>query len=136
MKINSYQIEFDIEINWERTMQTFFHGQNFNLVDEYEKKRQSDNLKTLNLLKNKYPELLFDFNKEDNSAKIFFPNFKSFEKFKIESLTLAKTHYIFFEGDVLDILRVKRQSKNCIDLHFGYFDIENIIPKLLELKEI
>lgn len=135
MKRNSYEVEFDIEINWERTMQTYFHGQNFNLVDEYESKRQLDNLNTLTLLKIKYPQIVFDFNKEENSAKIFFPDFNSFESFKNESLLLAKPHYVF-EGDVMDILRIKRQSKDCIELHLGFFDIENIIPKLLGLIEI
>jgi serine/threonine-protein kinase len=135
LKKSSYPIEFEISINWNRTIETFFGNDNFDLVDKYEKERQDKNFSTLNLLKKRYPDLVFDFNKEDNSAKVFFPDYVSFKKFKTESLQIAKPHYIF-EGDVLDILRIKRQSENCIELHFTFFDIENVIPKLLDSKPI
>ena len=89
----------------------------------------------LKQLKKKHPSMIFDFSSKDNSAKIYFPNHGSYEKFRQESLEIAKPHYVF-EGDVLDIMRIKRKSKNCIELHLSFFDIENVIPKLLGLRKI
>lgn len=86
-------------------------------------------------LKKKYDGLTYSFFKEDNSAKIYFSSYGAYERFKKESLAIAKPHYVF-EGDVLDILRIIRQSKNRIELRFTFFDIESVVPKLLGLIEI
>lgn len=135
LKKYSYPIEFEIAINWQRTMGTYFENDNFDLIDEFEKKRQENCINILQSLKEKYPNLIFDFKKENNSAQVFFDNYKSYEKFKTESLEIAKPYYVF-KGDVIGILRIKRQFENCIELHFTSFDIETVVPKLLGLKPI
>jgi serine/threonine-protein kinase len=135
MRKESFPIEHEVYINWERTENSFKNGENLSLINEHEKKRNQKNLDILKALKKKYDGLTYSFFKEDNSAKIYFSSYGAYERFKKESLAIAKPHYVF-EGDVLDILRIIRQSKNRIELRFTFFDIESVVPKLLGLIEI
>lgn len=132
---DSYWIEFEIFIDWECTMKYYSSGNNFQLNDVYKEEKNKENIAILYRLKEKYSNVTFDFFSKDNSAKLYFPNQTSYDIFRQESLIIAKPHYIF-EGDVLDMLRIKRKGKKCIELQLSFFDIENVIPKLLGLRKI
>ena len=62
--------------------------------------------------------------------------YKDYEEFKTFALDLAKPHYIF-EGDVLDLLRVNRESQGIVELNpWDDFDIKMTLAMILGEREI
>ncbi len=57
-----------------------------------------------------------------------------YEDFKHFALNLAKPYYIF-EGDVLDVIRIKREYDGIIELEpWNSFDVTNVLAKILGLR--
>ena len=50
------------------------------------------------------------------------------------TLTLAK-HYYAFEGDVLDVIRIKREYDGIVELEpWNSCDVTNVLAKILGLR--
>ncbi len=129
----NYEIEYEILINWEHTKHFFDDDNKIDLKDGYIIKKEEERERTICEFKKKYNASVY--NQKNDSRLIVFHNYAEYSIFKSESLEKAKPHYIF-EGDVLDLLRLKRQSKNAIELEFNSFDLDSTLPKLLGIIEI
>ena len=58
----------------------------------------------------------------------------AYEDFKHFVLTLTKPYYIF-EGDVLDVIHIKREYDGIIELEpLSFFDTTNVLTKILGVR--
>lgn len=65
---------------------------------------------------------------------IKFKDRETYEQFKNYALTLAKPYYIF-EGDVLDVIRIRREYDGIVELEpWNSFDVTDVLAKILGLR--
>lgn len=102
-------------------------------TDMLYKTNRNDEKHILSLFENKWNATCNKLNTKYYSVK--FKERSDYECFKTFALTLAKPYYVF-EGDVLDIIRIKRECDGIIELEpWNSFDITNVLAKVLGLRE-
>lgn len=117
-------------INWDRTRNFEINNDNLNLFKPQNEKEVEQILlefqKQWNIV----------FSKTDNNQfSIKFEAYSEYLKFRDCSLTLSKPYHIF-EGDVLDLIRTKREYDGVVELEsFDSFDIKNTLSKILGLRD-
>ena len=69
-----------------------------------------------------------------NHYSIKFIERSAYESFKHHALALAKPYYVF-EGDVLDVIHIKREYEGIVELEpWNSFDVTNVLAKILGLR--
>jgi len=127
-QINKLYLRNHISINWDRTRNFEISSDNINLFKPQNKEEEIILLEFQN-------QWNIVFSKTDtNQFSIKFETYSEYLKFKDYSLNLSKSHYIF-EGDVLDLIRIKREYNSVIELESLHsFDITNTLSKILGLR--
>lgn len=92
------------------------------------KKKDVSYEKVLGLFKEKWP---CEIDKNELAEYIIrFDSFENYKKFKQEALEISNNSYIL-EGDVIDLVMIKRESEGIIELFpIHEFEINNVISKL------
>lgn len=84
--------------------------------------------KVLGLFKEKWPCEIEQI--ELSEYIIRFDSFENYKRFKREALEISNNNYIL-EGDVKDLIMIKRESEGIIELFpIHEFEINNVILKL------
>ncbi|MBC1492993.1 serine/threonine protein kinase [Listeria booriae] len=122
------KIESHILINWEATKNDYsradIRGLELNLEND-------DELEILNKFKEKYNII---YRKRDAKYSVLFGDFEKYLEFKEFAINLSKPYYIF-EGDVLDIVRIKREHGGIVELNdLDSFGVTNVLAKILGLR--
>lgn len=115
-----------------------------NWINTYYSTQDNSNLYVYQTEVEREKNILFEFEKKWNaisskiSSKYYsikFATFSDYENFKEYALSLAKPHYIF-EGDVLKVVRIKREHNGIVELEYiDSFDITNTFAKILGLRD-
>ena len=115
-----------VEINWRTSV--YDEAEDGSLY----KAEEHDEEQILSLFEQKWDAIC---NKAD--AKHYSVKFKeraAYESFRHFALTLAK-HYYAFEGDVLDVIRIKREYDGIVELEpWNSCDVTNVLAKILGLR--
>lgn len=115
-----------VEINWRTSV--YDEAEDGSLY----KAEEHDEEQILSLFEQKWDAIC---NKAD--AKHYSVKFKeraAYESFRHFALTLAK-HYYVFEGDVLDVIRIKREYDGIVELEpWNSCDVTNVLAKILGLR--
>lgn len=122
------EIESHILINWQETENEYSPADirrlKLNLEDDEE-------IKILNKFQERYDIV---YRKRNGKYSVLFKDFEKYLEFKEYALTLSKPYY-FFEGDVLDIVRIQREYDGIVELNdLDSFDITNVLAKILGLR--
>ena len=73
---------------------------------------------------------------DENHYSAVFSSREDYEAFKEYALALAKPHYVF-EGDVLDIICIRREHEGIVELEpLNEWDITYVLAKIVGLKPI
>lgn len=71
---------------------------------------------------------------EKEKHSVIFKNVEKYYQFKNDAISLSKPYYIF-AGDVLDIIRIKREYNGIIELNeLDSFDVKNVLAKILGFR--
>lgn len=124
-EIEELYLEDVITINWRHS---WSENKSNNLFKEAD-------FTEINILEKFSKEWEITYSKVDSSCySIKFNSIEQYEKFKRYSLKLAKPYY-FFEGDVLDLVRINREYGGVVELNpVDSFDINNTIAKIIGLR--
>lgn len=133
MKHNNFEIEFEFLIDWESTQYYYFKEKNFDLINKYNAEKKEKGLMILETLQKLY-KVKYDI-KNDNSIFVLFNSYKEYLRFKTYALKIAAPHYVF-EGDVLDLLKIKSQINNKVELRLNSFDLETTLPRILDIDKV
>lgn len=130
--INSdLQYDDEILVNWEKSV--FFYDMidsNMGLLNQpYQEYKEMDNI--LKEFNEKYNSIV---TKKGDSFVVRFEEKKSYIAFKKYALELSKPYY-FFEGDVLDLIRIEKEYEGIIELKpWNSFDIGNVLAKIMGFR--
>lgn len=122
------KIEEHLLINWKQT-------QNDNSLLEiqslYLNCVADDEMRILDSFRDRYDVV---YRKRKEKYSVIFKNAEKYYQFKNDAISLSKPYYIF-AGDVLDIIRIKREYNGIIELNeLDSFDVKNVLAKILGLR--
>lgn len=115
-----------VEINWETTAYNEDEDGSMYMAEEDEGKLILDSFEK------KWGAVCSKLDATHYSVK--FKEREAYEQFKNYALTLAKPYYIF-EGDVLDVVRIRRENDGIVELEpWNSFDVTDVLAKILGLR--
>ena len=123
------KVENHIQINYEATKYDHSPSNIRELKSNLENK---DEIEILNKFKEKYNII---YRKKDSKYSVLFSDYKKYLEFKEFAIDLARPHFIF-EGDVLDIIKIKRSYDGIVELYdLDSFEVRNILAKILGFRK-
>lgn len=128
-EVKLINIEEHILINWKRTKS---FESNIDDLDLIKVDINQPKEKILSSFHNKWDAVISEVENDYYSVK--FMSTDEFNRFKDYALELSRPYYIF-EEDVLDLIKVKREYEDIIELKLlNSFDIENTLAKILGIR--
>ena len=123
------KVENHIQINYEATK--YDHSPS-NIRELKSNLENEEEIKILNRFKEKYNII---YRKKDSKYSVFFSDYKKYLEFKEFAIDLARPHFIF-EGDVLDIIKIKRSYDGIVELYdLDSFEVRNVLAKILGFRK-
>ena len=123
------KVENHIQINYEATKYDHSPSNIRELKSNLENK---DEIEILNKFKEKYNII---YRKKDSKYSVLFSDYKKYLEFKEFAIDLARPHFIF-EGDVLDIIKIKRSYDGIVELYdLDSFEVRNVLAKILGFRK-
>lgn len=123
------KVENHIQINYEATKYDHSPSNIRELKSNLENK---DEIEILNKFKEKYNII---YRKKDSKYSVLFSDYKKYLEFKEFAIDLARPHFIF-EGDVLDIIKIKRSYDGIVELYdLDSFELRNVLAKILGFRK-
>lgn len=122
------KIEDHLLINWKQTQND---NSPLKIQSLYLNCIAEDEMRILDFFKERYDIV---YRKRKEKYLVIFKNAEKYYQFKNYAISLSKPYYIF-AGDVLDIIRIKREYNGIIELNeLDSFDVKNVLAKILGLR--